>query len=57
VCKNPPITRVDMDLSLITRISPNYTRRRAKNKSRIWPRLCALSEKLKGTMLDLALRR
>ena len=31
------------------------TRRRAKNKSRIWPRLFASSAKLKGTMLDLAL--
>jgi hypothetical protein len=50
------MTRVDLDLSLITRRSPNYTRRRrAKNKSRIWPRLFASSAKLKGTMLDLAL--
>jgi hypothetical protein len=50
------MTRVDLDLSLITRISTNYTRRRrAKNKSRIWPRLFASSAKLKGTMLDLAL--
>jgi hypothetical protein len=51
------MTRVDLDLSLITRRSPNYTRRRrrAKNKSRIWPRLFASNAKLKGTMLDLAL--
>jgi hypothetical protein len=49
------MTRVDLDLYLITR-SPKYTRRRrAKNKSIIWPRLFASSAKLKGTMLDLAL--
>jgi hypothetical protein len=50
------MTRVDLDLSLTTRKSPKYTRRRrAKNKSKIWPRLFASSAKLKGTMLDLAL--
>jgi hypothetical protein len=56
VFKNPPMTRVDLDSNPITRTSPRYSRkRRAKNKSRIWPRLFASSAKLKGTMLDLAL--
>jgi hypothetical protein len=56
MCKNPPMTRVDLNSNLTTRRSPKYTRRRrAKNKSRIWPKLFASSAKLKGTMLDLAL--
>jgi hypothetical protein len=50
------MTRVDLGLSPTTRISPRLTRRRrAKDKSKIRPRLFASSAKLKGTMLDLAL--
>ena len=58
VCKDVPMTRVDLDSTPITRTSPSITRkRRAMNKSRIWPRLFASSAKLKGTMLDIALWR
>jgi hypothetical protein len=53
--QNPPMTRVDLGLYPIIR-SPRLTReRRAKDKSKIRPRLFASSAKLKGTMLDPAL--
>jgi hypothetical protein len=49
VCKNPLMTRVDLDSTPITRTSPRATRRRrAKTKSRIWPRLFASSAREKG---------
>jgi hypothetical protein len=47
--------RVDLGLSPTTRKSPLTRIRRAKDKSKIRPRMFASSEKLKGTMLDLAL--
>jgi chromosome segregation ATPase len=41
----------NLDSTPVTRISPRATRRRrAKTKSRIWPRLFASSERLKGIM-------
>jgi hypothetical protein len=50
------MTRVNLGLSPTTRRTPSLTRiRRAKDKLKILPRLFALSAKLKGTMLDLAL--
>ena len=52
--KNPQLAKVDLVSSLTRRTSPKASRRRAKNKSRIRPRLFASSAKLKGTMLDLA---
>ena len=51
--QNLPMTRVDLDSTPITRTSPRSTRR-AKNNSRIRPRLFASSAKKKGIMLDLA---
>jgi hypothetical protein len=48
------MTKVDLDSTPIRRRSPRSTRRRAKIKSRIRPRLVASSAKLKGIMLDLA---
>jgi hypothetical protein len=45
------MTRVDLDSTPITRTSPRATRRRrAKTKSRIWPKLFASSARLKGIM-------
>jgi hypothetical protein len=50
------MTRVDLDSNPTTRTSPRTTtRRRAKYKSKTWPRLFASSAIFKGTMLDLAL--
>jgi hypothetical protein len=50
-----PNDKSGLGLSPTTR-SPRLTRiRRAKDKSKIWPRLFASSAKLKGTMLDIAL--
>ena len=48
------MTKVDLDSTPIRRRSPRATTRRAKNKSRIRPRLFASSAKLRGIMLDLA---
>jgi hypothetical protein len=45
------MTRVDLDSTPMTRTSPRATRRRrAKTKSRICPRLFALSARLKDIM-------
>ena len=52
--QNPQMTKMDLDSTPTRRISPKASRRRAKNKSRIRPRLFASSAKLKGTMLGLA---
>jgi hypothetical protein len=50
------MTRVGLGLSPTIRTSPRLARkRRAKEKSKIQPRLSASSAKLKGTMLDIAL--
>jgi hypothetical protein len=50
-----PMTRVDLVISPTTTRSPrSTTRRRAKDKLKIRPRLFASSAILKGTMLDLA---
>jgi hypothetical protein len=54
--QKPPMTRVDLVLSRTTTRSPRLTRRtRAKDESKIRPRLFASSAKLKDTMLDLSL--
>jgi hypothetical protein len=45
---------VDLDLSPTRRRSLRLTRRKAKNKAKIWPTLFASCENWKGIMLDLS---
>jgi hypothetical protein len=48
------MTRVDLDSTPTTTISPRETIIRANTKSLIWPRLFASSARFKGIMCDLA---
>jgi hypothetical protein len=54
VCHDSQKIKVDLDSNPMIRTSQRSTIRRAKTKSRIWPRLFASSALLKGIMVDLS---